>query len=392
MARKKRLAETLVESGLISEAQLQSALQRQLVMGGKIGTNLIELKYVTDEQLEKVLSATYMMPAAPPEAFLDIPYDTINSIPKEVAVRHRIIPIKKEQKTITVAMENPNDVAVIDELGFMTGSRISTVVASEVKIALALEKYYQHPRNLRYIEVLRPREDYAIEAVERNIPLKEHAPVIAKPQENKKEAKPEVESGWLGAEEPEEYYEPIEIVETEKVVEKQVQKSTPAQITFQDTVHKLTRVEARDEAIDAVIDYISQYIENVIFFVISVAEAKALKAKHKGVDYGNIADLKVTFGGPSVFFTVKNSEEPYSGDITSFPVDDAFLGEIGQNRPLRVYLVPIMVKTKLVSVLYLDNSNKDVPPERIGEINSLVEKLSLAFEILILKKKTETKK
>lgn len=389
MAQKKRLAETLVEEGLITEAQLQSSLQRQLVMGGKIGTNLIELKYITDDQLEKALSKTYMMPAVTADAFLGIPSDIINSIPKEIAIRHRIIPVKKEHKNITIAMENPNDVGVIDDLSFMTGCRITTVVASEVKIALALERYYDHPRDLRYIEILRPREEEFV--IERNLTLTDYIP--SSTTENKKDAQEVEESGWLSDKEPLdllETYTPKEVPVVEKVIEKEVLKSVSKEITLQETVHKLTRIETRDEAIEAVIDYISQYVDNVLFFVTSIVEAKAWKAKCKGVPYGNISDLKVNFGGPSVFLTVKNSELPFYGEITSFPFDEDFLSKIGQKRPLRVYLVPIMVKTKLVSILYVDNGNKDIPSERIGEINSLIEKLSISFEILILKKKTES--
>lgn len=394
MAQKKRLAEILVEQGLLTEVQLKNSLQRQLVMGGKIGTNLIELKYITDEQLEKTLSITYMMPAVAADAFLDIPSDTINSIPKEIAIRHRIIPVKKEHKNITVAMENPNDVGIIDELSFMTGCRITTVVASEVKIALGLEKYYKHPRNLRYIEILRPKEDEFV--IEKNLTLTGYASTSSAPTpEIKKEEKVEDESGWLSDQEPldlMETYQPKVATVAKEVREEEVPKTVSRPITLQETVHKLARIETRDDAIEAVIDYISQYVENVVFFVTSIVEAKAWKAKCKGVEYWNISDLKVNFGGPSVFLTVKNSEQTYYGEITSFPFDEDFLSKIGRKRPLRVYLVPIMVKTKLVSILYVDNGNKDIPSERIGEINALIEKLSIAFEILILKKKTEEKK
>ena len=100
MVQKKRLAETLVEEGIITEAQLQSALQRQLIMGGKIGTNLIELKYISEKQLDDVLSKIYRIPYASPDLFLNIPLNVISSIPKEIAVRHGIVPIKKSKKTL----------------------------------------------------------------------------------------------------------------------------------------------------------------------------------------------------------------------------------------------------------------------------------------------------
>lgn len=388
MAQKKRLAETLVEEGIITETQLQKALQRQLVMGGKIGTNLLELKYVSEEQLDNVLSKIYRISYATPDLFLNIPLDVISSIPKEIAVRHKIVPIKKEQKNLTIAMENPNDIRIIDELSFMTGCRITTIVASEIRIAFALEKYYDQPRNVRYIEVKRPKEEEFV--VEENLTLAEHT--FTPLHDVDKEVNPADSSEWLSGDYDEEpaylaadYQKPKE----HPVADVQVAEAASKPITFQDMVNKLINIDTRDNAIKVILDYISQHVENVIFLVISGSEVKAWNAKCKGIEYSSISDLKISFGGPSVFLTVKNSEQPYYGEITSFPFDEDFLSKIGRKRPLTVYLVPIMVKTKMVSILYIDNGNKAIQSERIAEINSMIEKISIVFEILVLKKKAE---
>ncbi|MBM2839309.1 MAG: GspIIEN domain protein [Deltaproteobacteria bacterium] len=99
MAPKKRLAETLVEEGIITEAQLQSALQRQLIMGGKIGTNLVELRYISEKQLDDVLSEIYRIPYASPDLFPNIPLDVISSIPKEIAKKRAKKPYHSHTKS-----------------------------------------------------------------------------------------------------------------------------------------------------------------------------------------------------------------------------------------------------------------------------------------------------
>jgi len=385
---KKRLAETLVEEGTITEVQLQKALQRQLLMGGKIGTNLIELKFISEKQLDAVLSRIYRIPSAPHESLVEVPPDVITSIPKEIAVRHRIVPISKEHKTITVAMENPNDIGIIDELSFMTGCRIATVVASEVRIALWLEKYYGQPRDLRYIEIMRPKDDEFV--IERSLT---HTEYVGTPvREAKKEERAPDSSEWLSGNEGESLYEVDYRKAAAKVLPAAEAASTSKPLTIQETVQKLTSIETRDEAIGAALDYISQYVDDVIFFVVSPAEAKAWDAKCKGVEPSKASDIKINFGGPSVFLTVKNSEQPYYGEITGFPFDEDFLDKIGRKRPLRVFLAPVMVKKKMVSILYIDNGNKEIPPEKIADINSVIGKLSIAFEILLLRKKSEAKK
>lgn len=390
MAQKKRLAETLVEEGIITEAQLQSALQRQLIMGGKIGTNLVELKYISEKQLDDVLSKIYRIPYANPDLFLNIPLNVISSIPKEIAVRYKIVPIKKEQQNLTIAIENPNDIRIIDELSFMTGCRITTIVASEIRIAFGLEKYYDHPRNIRYIEIKRPKKDEFV--VEDNLTLAEHT--LTPLHDIDKEVNPADSSEWLSGDSDEEpaYLADYQKPKEHPVADEQVGEAASKPISFQDMVKKLINIDTRDNAIKVILDYISQHVENVIFLVTSGSEAKAWSAKCKGIEYGSISDLKISFGGPSAFLTVKNSEQPYYGEITSFPFDGDFLSKIGRKRPLTVYLVPIMVKTKMVSILYIDNGNKAIPSERIAEINSMIEKLSIVFEILLLKKKAEAKK
>lgn len=368
MLQKKRIAETLVEEGLITEDQLRTALQRQLIMGGKIGTNLIELKFVSDDQLEKTLAKIYRIPVSSPESFQHIPSDIINSIPSEIAVRHRLVPIGKGHKTLTIAMENPNNIKIIDELAFMTGCRIETVVASEARIAFALEKYYDHPRDLRYVEILRPKETER--PVERPAATVEEDPLEAT-----------------------EYLEPLEeSFLSEPPAEEIVTTAAQAEakeISFKDIVRKLTRIESREEGIESALSYISQHVDNAIFFTVAIAEAKIWKARVKGTDPGSISDLKINFGGPSVFFTVKNSEKPFYGDITGFPFDDDFLSKIGRNRPLTVYVAPLMFKTDLLAILYIDNGKKDISAEIIAEINSIIEKISISFEILMLKQRAE---
>lgn len=372
MAQKKRLAEMLVEEGVITELQLQNALQRQLIMGGKIGSNLLELKYLSEEGLGRTLSKIYKMPYVSAASFSNIPTDVIKSIPKEIAVRHRVIPIKKEPKSITIAMENPNNLTAIDEIGFMTGCRVTPAVASETSIALELEKYYDQPRVVRYIKIQRPNEEFVIE---RNLSVP--------PADTGKRVLTGSSDEWLGGENEENYY----IAPATVAI-----PTLSGAMTFQETVKQLSQTETRDDAINIVLNYTAQYVENVIFFVASVAEAKAWDSRCKSFKVNKTSNLKISFGGPSVFLTVKNSEQPYYGEISLFPFDNDFLEKIGRKRPARVLLVPVMVKTKMVAILYADNGGKEIGSELIAEINSIIEKLSIVFEILILKKKTESTK
>ncbi len=254
----------------------------------------------------------------------------------------------------------------------MTGCRVTPAVASETSIALELEKYYDQPRVVRYIKIQRPNEEFVIE---RNLSVP--------PAYTGKTVLTGSSDEWLGGENEEnDYIAPATVAIP----------TLSGAITFQETVKQLSKTETRDDAINIVLNYTAQYVENVIFFVASVAEAKAWESRCKSFKVNKTSNLKISFGGPSVFLTVKNSEQPYYGEISLFPFDNDFLEKIGRKRPARVLLVPVMVKTKMVAILYADNGGKEIGLELIAEINSIIEKLSIVFEILILKKKTESTK
>lgn len=381
MAQKKRLAETFVEEGLITEAQLQKSLQRQLIMGGKIGTNLIELKYITEQQLLDFLSRKYRCSYATPDLFIGISLEVISSIPKEIAIKHKVIPLKKEQKHLTVAMENPDDIRIIDELGFMTGCKITVVVASEIGIAFGLQKYYNQPRDVRYIEVGHIGG--------KRLPLRADATLL---HSVNKKGDPADNSEWLGGSSEE---EPAHLVDFQKPKEHtaastQVANSASEPITFQDMARKLMDINTKEHAVRVILDYISQHVENVVFLVISEFEARVWNAKCKKIECENISDIKISFESPSSFLKVKNSGQPYCSGVTSFPLfasDAVFLGKISKEKPCAVHLHPVKVNAKVVSILYIDNGDKAISPEITAEMYSIVEKLSLSFEILVLKKK-----
>ncbi|MDH5768395.1 MAG: general secretion pathway protein GspE, partial [Nitrospirota bacterium] len=87
--------EALIKEGLITRQQLDLALQRQVVFGGKIGTNLVELRILEEDELTKFLGKYFRVPHITPEMIDDIPEEVISSIDKEIIEKYRILPFKK---------------------------------------------------------------------------------------------------------------------------------------------------------------------------------------------------------------------------------------------------------------------------------------------------------
>jgi hypothetical protein len=148
-----KLGESLVKEGLITPQQLTMALERQVIFGGRIGTNLIELGIIKEEDLLHFLSKYFRLPPAPLKELNSIPDDVISALGKEIVDKYKIIPFKKDKKRLHVAMLNPKDIKVIDELRFSTGFDIVPYVLTELRLLFALEKYYGIKRDLRYISI-----------------------------------------------------------------------------------------------------------------------------------------------------------------------------------------------------------------------------------------------
>jgi type IV pilus assembly protein PilB len=136
-----RLGELLVREQLISPEQLQKAQESAKKAGERLGNSLIKLGVVKEEDLTQFLSKQYGVPAINLSEF-DIESEIIALIPKDVARKHRVVPINRADRTLIVAMSDPSDIFALDDLKFLTGYNIEMVVASEAAIAEALARYY----------------------------------------------------------------------------------------------------------------------------------------------------------------------------------------------------------------------------------------------------------
>jgi type IV pilus assembly protein PilB len=136
-----RLGEILVRDSLISSDQLKQALDYQKREGGRLGTCLVKLGLVSDEDITAVLSRQYGVPSINLK-FYEVDPTVIKLIPQETAVRYQIVPLSRVGSTLTIAMTDPTNVFAMDDIKFMTGFNVEPVVASETAIVEAIGKFY----------------------------------------------------------------------------------------------------------------------------------------------------------------------------------------------------------------------------------------------------------
>ena len=136
------LASLLVRDQLIAIDRIQEAIQEQVMRGGNLDTVLLELGYLTENQMSAYCAAVYgLMPATRAE-IMDASVETIRVLPREFAVKHRLIPLARAEDAIVLAVDRPLPDAILREICFELGVDPAQRVACSVRIEAGLAKHY----------------------------------------------------------------------------------------------------------------------------------------------------------------------------------------------------------------------------------------------------------
>ena len=138
-----KLGQLLLKRKLLTEEQLVEAMQQQAVTSRFLGTILVERGWLTQEQLLHVLSEQYQLTFV---RLTDNAIDrlAVEAMPVKIAMHYRVVPLRLRDSTLTVAIANPQEVGLVDELrsALKDRYRIEPVLTTEEDIGKALKKYY----------------------------------------------------------------------------------------------------------------------------------------------------------------------------------------------------------------------------------------------------------
>lgn len=148
---RKKLGQLLIEFKIITSEQLAEAMADQRRTGERLGSILIKKGYVTEEDLEYLLSRQLAVPAINLAKY-QVPRELVNLVSERFMKKNYVVPVERDEKTLTVAMANPQDYRVIDELRFMTGLRVAPVVSSVYGIKQKLRELF--PKSEKWEDAL----------------------------------------------------------------------------------------------------------------------------------------------------------------------------------------------------------------------------------------------
>ena len=378
-----KLGEMLVRAGKITPAELDETLKSQVIFGGRIGTNLIEMGYVEEKDLAHFLSKKLGVPYASPDQLMSLPPQVLKLIPEEIVRKYKIIPLGLDKKKLVVAMADPSDFASIEEISFITGFIVMPLVSPELRLALALEKHYGIRRETRYISVAsggrrRPREADPAEPPEQE--QKKDAAVNPSAEEEEVIELPLLsELDDLGM-------DPAEEPMQGNLRNAAVREETILQYTIDTFSMQLAEAKDRDAIANLIVGYAGQEFDRVALFLVrgNAAAGWTALSQRKGV--AGFEELQIPLDAPSVLKMVADGKSFYLGPLADTPANTKILAALEGGKPPCALLVPLLMMGRVVAIFYVDGGAGELG-ERVIDMQKLIGKAAMAFEILILKNK-----
>lgn len=370
-----KLGELLLKEKLITPEQLDEALKSQTIFGIKLGSALIELGFINDEQLCRFLSRKLGVPAVPPRIMATVPPEVLAMVPSELAGKYRVVPIRADGKKLALAMADPTDFKAIDEVAFVTGCVVVPHIVPDVRITSALSKNYQIRGDIRYIRI------------EGELANKRRlAPVTVTEKKAEKIEIPMLnDSGeLLNIEIPLEFegFANLPGHEDELVQELSgVERYSVDHLSLE-----FASAKNRDQVANVFIKYLGQEFTVGALFIIRSNMAVGWRGIAAGKRIDELESLSIMLSKPSVMRDVLETRHFAMGTLIHTPENIQILKTlaVGSSTPLLV--LPVVMLKKVVAVVVV-SAEMDALGKRLQELQKLVHKASLAFEMLIIKNK-----
>ena len=354
----------LVDSKAITQKHLDEALQCQVLFGGSIGTNLMELGYVSEVTLSTIL-AQQLKVASPDLSTLEsIPAAIIRSIPAPLADELCAVPISRDGGKLRVAMPDPRDAKALQALARATASEIEPVIVVEARLAYLLEKYYGVRREQRYVNLIR------------NLVTSQ----TTKQSAEKKKAEDAAADVWVSE------ADAGATGRFDRLQSDAAEKPRPK-------VQKLSRVElkdmlatakSRDDVAQVVLAFAQNYFRRSCLLVVKREVAYGWAGYGPNVSSHAVRGVMIPLSQSSIFQTVHTTRAPYVGPMAETTVNKRFLAALGDEVPQTVMAIPIAYGDTLIAVLYGDNGDsKGVPPKYVSDLQFLSAEVAGTFQSLI---------
>lgn len=408
---KTELGALLISRTLLTEEQLARALERQRSFGGRIGTCMLEIGALSEDDLLAVLSEQLDVPAATTSDLRNLSPELIGLLPKSTALNCSAVPFRQSAGGVDVALLDPGDFALEDELSFSMTKRIRPHIANELRIVDALQRYYDGDVPLRFRRLLE-RQGASSAPAAPDPPL---SPVPAY-------LRPGAPSASLSGprkrvfEPPKFDKQAIPLTPEERAALEASSASvtgpqargpgttdagppgaSPASPTSDDgTSHELygqqlSEAETASQIGTALIQMLSRQFTRVLLFRVSSGsdEVTGWMSQGPGLDLEWFRHYSVGLHHSTVFRNLSENASLFTGRLETSPAHRALARCWDGSLEHDCVVLPVSVRGKLVCAAYADRGDEGLHGINLDFLRKVGNKTALAFERCILRRKLQ---
>ena len=363
-----KLGTLLLRNAAIGLTQLEAALRNQVLYGGRLGTNLVELGHLDLETLSTYLGELTGFPVATPTLLDDADARLLERLPPDEAHMFRAMPLGylgSGTDTVAVAMVDPSDGRAIEVLGTRLGAMVTPYVVPELRILYYLEKHYGLPRRARFIRTGRNGDRNGGRDVDDERRTMQPAGGIAMP--------------------PAFTLEPRRRRTTSQAP---VARPIAPAISHGAASEKIDTATHRDHIAEAFMQYAEGRCDALVLFLIRDGNAVGWRGyvAPPGKPTQAIDRISLPLGGASSLQAAHDSGQAFLGPPPSAvrPVETTLWSALGSvPPPTQVFVVPVQVKQRSVNLIYGHTLAGAPPAELVQELSDLAARAQAAYMRLI---------
>ncbi len=367
-----KLGELLLKERMVTSAQLEEALKNQMIYGIRLGSSLIEMGYVDEDALCTLLSKKLGVPCVGRKELTSVSRELLHWFPRHLVEAHHVVPLKVDGNRLTLAMTDPTDYTAIEEIGFATGRVIHPHIAPDVHISRALARYYNITLGeARYQQVADQRRQNSTDTTEK--PATIIMPGFSETGELLNVTIPAEFEGFasLLGDEAEDMY---------------MHSDDVSRYTVDRVSLDFSESRSRDDVGNVFIKYLGQEFTAAALFIVRGNAAVGWRSVTAGEKVGDFEEFSLLLSKPSVLHDVIESKNFSMGTLVNTPENRQILRILHLRSETSLLVLPLVMLNKVVAVV-LVTADMDSLGHRLTELQKLVRKASLAFEMLIIKNK-----
>ncbi|MEZ4271300.1 MAG: hypothetical protein R3C68_07660 [Myxococcota bacterium] len=355
----KELAHTLIETGYATSADIEEALQRQVLHGGSLGTNLLEAGVLDEEALIGCLGQATGLPVAGRDAIGEIDPQLTRLFPLLFAETYHLVPLRVEGAMLRVLVSEVPDALILNRIRDRLGLSLIPVITSEIRLHGAMSQLYG-------TELL-PRFSALLAHIDGNTVSRDPA---------KGTYRGSVLSWGISS-------TPISA--------HAAKDATGRKLDLRRLLSEIEATSERDPAVNILLGAGAAMFDFSALFLVQEKSFNGWRGTDS-VATQRITRVSLPLSTPSVLQTVYVTGGHYLGPVPQSRPNQKLLADLGRPAPRAALMAPIKVSGKMTAIFYADNGDRGISQRRVAAVLLLTQRLGIALERAIRKRKSSVER